>query len=66
MYDFYTPLMVAGEGATTPAWMSEVDFSGVTDIATSLAGIVVPVIVAVLGITIGIRMVKSMGKKIGG
>ncbi|MGN0607367.1 MAG: major coat protein [Oscillospiraceae bacterium] len=51
------------EGVTS--FIDSVDFSGITDMATSVAGKAVPVIVGVLVITIGVKLVKKFGNKIG-
>lgn len=68
MVDFALAPVVLGTGGTTslPAWMGNVDMSSITTTAESLAGVVVPVIIAIVGITIGIKLLKSYLKKIGG
>ena len=50
---------------TTPAWISSLDFSGLTSTANDLAAAVAPVIVSILGIVIGIKLLKKFGNKIG-
>lgn len=63
----FAPAVLATAGSTTlPAWMGDVDLSSITTTATSVAGIVVPVIVAVLGIGLGIKLLKGYIKKISG
>lgn len=65
MYDFLYPVVLATGGSTTPSWISSLDFSGVTDTANELAGVVAPAIVAILGVVISIRLLKKFGNKIG-
>lgn len=60
------PALLATTGSTLPAWMGDVDLSSITTTATSIASIVVPVIVAVLGIGLGIKLLKGYIKKISG
>lgn len=65
MYDFLAPVVLATGGSTTPAWISSLDFSGLTTTANDLAAAVAPVIVSILGIVIGIKLLKKFGNKIG-
>lgn len=64
MYEVLAPVVLATT-TTTPTWLSEVDFSGLETTASSLAGIVAPVIVTIMGIVIGIKLLKKFGNKIG-
>lgn len=57
-------LLTLGD-ATTPTWITNLDFSTVTSNAEAIAGAVVPVIVTVLGLTIAVRLLKSFANKIG-
>lgn len=50
---------------TTPAWLGDVNFNSVQTVAESLAGTVAPVIVTVMGVVIGIKLLKKFGNKIG-
>lgn len=65
MYDLLAPVVLATTGTSTPAWLSSVDFSGLETTAESLAGVVAPVIVTIMGIVIGIKLLKKFGNKIG-
>lgn len=61
MYDLVTLAT-----STTPTWIpSASDFASVTDTANALAGVVAPVIVSILAVTLGIKMLKKFGNKIG-
>lgn len=50
---------------TTPTWITNADFSGITDVANSVAEKVGPAIIAVMAVTIGIRLFKKLANKIG-
>lgn len=64
MYELLYQVGVATT-TTTPTWISNLDFSGITDTANSLAGAVAPAIVAILGVVISIKLLKKFGNKIG-
>lgn len=64
MYDLLYQVGVATT-TNTPTWISNLDFSGITDTANSLAGAVAPAIVAILGVVISIKLLKKFGNKIG-
>lgn len=63
MYEVLAPVLATT--VTTPAWLTNVDFSGISTTAESLAGTVAPVIVTIMGIVIGIKLLKKFGNKIG-
>ena len=67
MYDVLTPVVLATGGSTTslPAWMGNVTFTDITDTAQAVGGAVVPVILTVLGVVIGIKLLKKFANKIG-
>lgn len=58
--------VITATTTTTPAWLSSVDFSNLTTVAESLAGIVAPVIVTIMGIGLGLSLLKKFGRKISG
>ena len=67
MYDVLTPVVLATGGSSTslPTWMGNVTFTDITDTAEAIGGAVVPVIIAVLGVVIGIKLLKKFANKIG-
>lgn len=67
MYDLMLVTSVVGDGtATLPTWMGDVStaLSGLTSTAESIASVVVPIIVSVMGIVVGIRLLKKFIGKI--
>lgn len=62
IYDFVVTTLGT---TTTPTWLNDVNFSSVQTVAESLAGTVAPVIVTVMGVVIGIKLLKKFGNKIG-
>lgn len=61
--DVLVPALFA-EGATLPTWMGNVTFTELTTTAESLASVVVPVIVSIMGIVVGINLLKRFVRKI--
>lgn len=67
MYDVMLVTSVLGEGTSSlPTWMGDVStaLSGLTSTAESIASVVVPIVVSVMGIVVGIRLLKKFIGKI--
>lgn len=56
-------MLMAAEAGTS--FIDSVDFSGVTDMANSVAGKAAPVVIGVLIIGISFKLIKKFGNKIG-
>lgn len=57
--------MLMADGATSTSFIDSVDFSGITEMANSVAGKAAPVAIGVLVIFISFKLIKKFGNKIG-
>lgn len=56
----YAPIVAA---YTAPTWLSSLDLSDLSAMAADVAGVVAPVMIAVLVTTLGIGLVKKLVRK---
>lgn len=57
--------MLMADGATSTSFIDSVDFTGITEMANSVASKATPVAIGVLVIFIGYKLIKKFGNKIG-